>query len=163
MGAGSGLAEGGGDKRAAEEFRVGGEVEGGDFGELLFDEDEGAEVEALDLGAGFHVVAGDGSAEGGDEGLRVVGVVGGGLGVGVRHGWIGADWIVGEGEDFGFEVEADFLGVGCAFGGVGVGAAGAGAVIVGVEAGEAEELFGVGGDVGADEVLLFGEGYGYGG
>ncbi len=43
-----------------------------------------------------------------------------------------------------------------------MGAAGAGAVIVGVEAGEAEELLGVGGDVGADEVLVFGEGYGYG-
>jgi hypothetical protein len=57
-----GLAEGGGEERAAEEFRVAGEVEGGDFGELLFDEDEGAEVEALDFGAGLHVIAGDGSA-----------------------------------------------------------------------------------------------------
>jgi len=53
-----------------------------DFGELLLDQDEGAEVEALDFGAGFHVVAYDGSAEGGDEGLRVYGVVGGGVAVG---------------------------------------------------------------------------------
>jgi hypothetical protein len=35
-------------------------------------------------------------------------------------------------------------------------------VVVGVEGDEVEELLGVGGDVGADEVLLFGEGYGYG-
>ena len=44
-----------------------------------------------------------------------------------------------------------------------MGAAGAAAVVVGVEGGELEELLGVGGDVGADEVLVFGEGYGYGG
>src|SRR5271170_4094044 len=44
-----------------------------------------------------------------------------------------------------------------------MGFAGASAVVLGVEAGEAEELLGVGGDVGADEVLLFGEGYGDGG
>ena len=70
---------------------------------------------------------------------------------------------LGKGSDFGFEVEADACGVGGAGGGVGVGAAGAGAVVVGVEGGEVEELLGVGGDVGADEVFLFGEGYGYGG
>src|SRR5260370_40341446 len=84
--AGSGLAEGGGDQGAAEEFWVAGQVVGGDFGELLFDEDEGGEVEALDFGAGLHVVASDGSAESGDEGLRVDGVVGGGFGVGVGYG-----------------------------------------------------------------------------
>ena len=57
---------------------------------MLFDEDEGAEVEALDFGAGFHVVAGDGSAKSGDEGLRVYGVVGSGFGVlGERRGWTG--------------------------------------------------------------------------
>jgi hypothetical protein len=33
-------------------------------------------------------------------------------------------------------------------------------VVIGVEAREAEELLGVGGDIGTDEVLLFGEGYG---
>ena len=115
------MAQGGGDEGAAEEFRVSGEVVGGDFGELLFDEDEGAEVEALDFGAGFHVIAGDGSAESGDEGLRVDGVVGGGLGVAVGEGWVGcADGVVGEGEDFGFEVEAYGAGVGGAGCGVGV-------------------------------------------
>ena len=79
-----------------------GEVVGGDFGELLFDEEEGAEVEALDFGAGLHVVAGDGSAEGGDEGLRVDGVVGGGLvgsvigGGGPRGRWVtGGFWFRG--------------------------------------------------------------------
>ena len=70
-----------GTKGLLRQFGVAGEVVGGDFGELFFDEDEGAEVEALDFGAGFHVVAGDGSAESGDEGLRVDGVVGGGFGV----------------------------------------------------------------------------------
>ena len=43
-----------------------------------------------------------------------------------------------------------------------MGFAGAGAVLVGVEAGEAEELLDVGGDVGVDELLVRGEGYGYG-
>src|SRR5947199_2819754 len=62
-GAGRSLAKNGGDQGAAEEFWVGGEVVGGDFWELLLDEDEGSEVEALDFGAGLHVVAGDGSAE----------------------------------------------------------------------------------------------------
>ena len=47
-------------------------------------------------------------------------------------------------------------------GGLRVGASGAGAVVVGVEAGEAEELLDVGGDVGADELFVLGEGYGYG-
>ena len=120
----------------------------------------------MDLGAGFQVIAGDGSAEGGDEGLRVDGVVGGGFGVSGGNGQVGDGFywgVVGEGKDFGFEVEADFLGVGGAGCGVGMGAAGAFAVIVGVEGGEVEELLGVGGDVGTDEVLLFGEGYGYGG
>ena len=44
-----------------------------------------------------------------------------------------------------------------------MGVAGAFAVVVGVEGDEVEELLGVGGDVGADEVLVFGEGDGYGG
>jgi len=39
LGIGGGLAEGGGDERASEEFRVAREVVGWDFGELLFDED----------------------------------------------------------------------------------------------------------------------------
>ena len=97
---------------------------------------KGAEVEALDFGAGFHVVAGDGSAESGDEGLRVDGVVGVRLGVFAGDGEVGDgfSWgVVGEGRDFGFEVEADAGGVGGAGSGVGVGAAGAGAVVVGVE------------------------------
>jgi len=111
------------------------------------------------------VIAGNGSAEGGDEGLRVDGVVGGGLGVAAGDGEVGDgfSWrVVGEGEDFGFEVEADACGVGCAGGGVGVGAAGAGAVVVGVEGDEVEELLGVGWDVGADEFFFFREGYGHG-
>ena len=155
------MAERGGDEVAAEAGGGSGEVVGGDFGELLFDEDEGAEVEALDFGAGFHVVAGDGSAEGGDEGLRVEGVVGGGFAVLGEGGWR-AGGVVGEGRDFGFEVEADGAGVGGAGGGFGVGFAGAVGVVVGVEGDEVEELLGVGGDVGADEVFVFGEGYGYG-
>ena len=74
--------------------------------------------------------------------------------------WRGGDVI---GEDLGFEVEADGLtgvGAGC---GVGRGAAGAGAVELGVEAGEAEELFGVGGRVGAGHAFFGGEGNGDGG
>jgi hypothetical protein len=42
-----------------------------------------------------------------------------------------------------------------------LGLAGAVGVVVGVEGGEAEELLDVGGNVGADEVLVFGEGHGY--
>ena len=68
-----------------------------------------------------------------------------------------------EGGDLGFEVEADFCGVGGAGLRVGVGLAGAFAVVVGVEGGEAEELLGVGRDVGVDETLVFSEGYGHGG
>ena len=94
------MAENGGNEGTAEAGWGAGEVVGGDFGELLFDEDEGAEVEALDLGAGLHVVAGDGSAEGGDEGLRVEGVVGGGFVV--ARGFGGA--AVGEGQDFCFQI-----------------------------------------------------------
>ncbi len=48
-------------------------------------------------------------------------------------------------------------------GGVGMGFAGAVGVVVGIEGYEMEELFGVGGNVGADEVFVFSEGYGYGG
>jgi hypothetical protein len=154
------LAEGGGDKLRAQHLGAGGEVIGRDFGELLFGQDEGAEVEALDFGAVFHVVAGDGSGERGDEGLRVDGVVGGGLaGCGGQEL---AGFVVGEREDFGFDVEADFGGVGGALLGMGLRFAGAFAVVVHVEGGEAEELLDVGGDVGADEVLVLGEGYGYG-
>ena len=86
---GEGWRSAAGTRGLLSECGCSGEVVGGDFGELLFDEDEGAEVEALNLGAGLHVVAGDGSAESGDEGLRVDGVVGDGLGVGVGHGWLG--------------------------------------------------------------------------
>lgn len=147
------MAERRGDEGAAEGVGGAGEVVGGDFGELLFDENEGAEVEALDFGAGFHLVAGDGSAEDGDEGLWVHGVVGARFDVFAGDGEArdGFAWgIVGEGCDFGFEVEADACGVGGAGSGVGVSAAGSGAVIVGVEGGELEELFGMGGDVGTD-------------
>ena len=130
---------------------------------MLFDQLEGSEVEALDFDAGFHVVALDGSAECCDEGLWVYGVVVRGLAVGQwQCGYGAAGWVVGEREDFGFDVEADFVcvcGAGCGFG---VRLAGAGAVVVGVEAGEAEELLDVGGDVGVDEVLVHGEGDGYG-
>ena len=126
---------------------------------------EGAEVEALDFGAVVHAVALDGAAEGGDEGLGVDGVVGGGLGFGVWEGESccgSAFGVVGEREDFGFDVEADAGGVGCAGSGFGKGAARAGAVEVGVEVGEVEELLDVRGDVGAGECLVRGEGYGYG-
>ena len=120
---------------------------------MFFDQLEGAEVEALNFGAGLHVIAGDGSAEGGDEGLRVEGVVGGGFVVFGERGWR-AGGIVGEWGDFRFEVEANGVGVGSAGCGVGVGFAGAVGVIVGVEGYEVEELLGVCGDVGADEVLF---------
>jgi hypothetical protein len=43
-----------------------------------------------------------------------------------------------------------------------VGFAGAAGVVIDVESYEVEELFGVGGDVGADEVLLLREGDGNG-
>jgi hypothetical protein len=90
------LTERCGDEVAAEAGGGSGEVVGGDFGELLLDKDEGAEVEALNFGAGFHVVAGDGSTEGGDEGLGIVGVVGGGFGAAVGDGWVGsADGVIG--------------------------------------------------------------------
>ena len=127
---------------------------------LLFDQDQGAEVEALDLGAGLHVIALDGSAEGIDEDLRRDGVIDEGVervgGVGGGLGWE-------QGQDLGFDIEADFGCVGGAGGCVGVGFAGAGAVVVRVESGEAEELFDVGGDVGADELLVLSEGDGDGG
>ena len=60
-----------------------------------------------------------------------------------------AGFIVGEREGFGFDVEADFGGVGGALLGMGLRFAGAFAVVVNVEGGEAEELLDVGGDVGA--------------
>ena len=107
------------------------------------------------------MVASDGSAESGDEDLRLEGVVGGGFVVLGECGWR-AGGIVGEGRDFGFEVEADGAGVGGAGSGVRVGFAWSAGVVVGVEGDEVEELLGVGGNVGADEVLVFGEGYGYG-
>ena len=107
------------------------------------------------------MVAGDGSAEGGDEGLRLEGVVGGGFVV-LGECWRRAGRVVGEGRDFSFEVEADGAGVGGAGCGIRLGFAGAAGVVVDVEGDEVEELLGVGGDVGADEVLVFAEGYGYG-
>src|SRR5277367_612130 len=70
-----GLAEGGGDEGRAQHLGVAGEVVGGDVGELLFDEDEGAEVEALDLRLRLHMVANDCAAEGGHEGLGIDRVV----------------------------------------------------------------------------------------
>ena len=107
------------------------------------------------------MVASDGSAESGDEDLRLEGVVGGGLVVLGECGWR-AGGIVGEGGNLGFEVEADGAGVGGAGGGVGVGLAGAVGVVVGVEGDEVEELLRMSGDVGADEAFVFGEGYGDG-
>jgi hypothetical protein len=105
----------------------------------------------LDLGAGFHVVAGDGAAEGSDEGLGIDGVVAVGLAGGPceRGGQVG--------EDLGFEIEAGFEGIRCASLGVGMGLSGAGGVEVRIEGDEAEELLDVGGDVGADEVLVLRE------
>ena len=162
---GCGLAESGGDERAAEGLGVAGEVEGGDLGELLFDEDQGAEVEALDFGAGLHLVAGDGSAEGRDEDLRVYGVVGHRFDAFAWGGQVrdGFAWrVVGEWENFGLEVEPDLRCVGGPGFGAGMGFAWTLTVVIGVEAREAEELLGIGGDIGTDEVLLFGEGYGDG-
>ena len=152
------LPEGGGDEVGREVCGKLGEVEGGDLGELLFDELEGAEVEGLDVGAGLHVGLGDGGAEGGDEGLGLEGVVGRGLFVAVGFG-VAA---VGEGQDLGLEVEVNVGGVGGASGGVGMGATGAGAVVACVKGGEAEELVGVGGGVGRDHLLFLREGYGDG-
>ncbi len=158
----AGLEGGGGaDEVEGEGLGVVGEVVGGDAGELLLGESQGAEVEALDLGAVLHVVAGDDAAEGGDEGLGIDGVVlqqgGGQVGVGGAGGRLH-----GRGHDLGFEVEADGAGVGGALGGVGGFLAGAGGVVIGVEGDEAEELLDVGGGVGAAEVLLLGEGDGDG-
>src|ERR1700678_3189434 len=70
------LTERGWQEWTAEGFDGLGEIVGGDFRELLLDEDEGTEVEALDLSAALHVVAHDRSAESVDEGLGVGGVVG---------------------------------------------------------------------------------------
>ena len=64
----------GGDHRGGEVGGELGEVDSGDVGELFFDELKGAEVEGLDVGAGFHVGAGDEAAERGDEGLGIDGV-----------------------------------------------------------------------------------------
>jgi len=130
---------------------------------LFFDEDEGAEIEALDLGAGLHVLAEDGVGEGVDEGLGIDGVIFEEVGWGSwgeALGHFGGEVI---GEDLGFEVEADLFGGEGALGGVGVGAAAAGAVVLGVEADEVEELGGVGGDEGAAEAFLAGVGGGDGG
>ena len=157
------MAEGVGDEGGGEELGVFDEVEGGDEGVLLLNEEKGAEVKALDLGAALHVFGGDSSDEGVDEDLGIDGVVLAGV-----AGEVGV--LVGEeleregiGEDLGFEVEADLFGGEGALSGVRVGAAEAGAVELGVEADEHEELGGVGGDVGAAEGLLPGEGDGDGG
>ena len=52
-------------------------VAGWDLRELLLYQLQGAEVEALHLGAAFHVAALDDATEPGDEGLGIDGVVGG--------------------------------------------------------------------------------------
>lgn len=67
---------------------------------------------------------------------------------------------VGKGQDLGFEIEADSGGVG---GSLCCGRMFAVAVEVGVEGGEAEELVRRDWGVGAWEVFVSGEGYGYGG
>jgi len=151
------LTERDGDEVAGEDVGVLDEVEGGDIGVLLFDEDEGAEVEALDVGAGLHAGAGDGAAEGIDEDLRGDGVIFEHFG---REGGVlspGAGWR----QDFGFEIEADAVGGEGSLGGVRVRFAGAGAVVVRVETGEVEELLDVSRDPGADEIFMLCEGYGY--
>ena len=102
--------------------------------------------------------AGDGAAERGDEGLGGEGVIGGGF---VVAGGLGVA-AVGEGQDLGFEVEVDAGGVGSTLRGVGMGVAWAGFVVVGVEGGESEEQIGCDRGVGAGEMLLCGEGDGYG-
>ena len=103
-----------------------GEVVGGNFGELLFDEDEGAEVEALDFGCDsmwLRVMAPQRVV------TKVCGstvwlVVGSAWPLVMR--WVGRAYgVAGEGKDFGFEVEADASRVCGSGGGVGVGFAGA--------------------------------------
>ncbi len=129
---------------------------------LFFYENEGAEVEALDLRAGLHVLREDGAGEGVDEGLRTDGVV---L---VKVG--GSSWWElfrdggGEvfGKDLGLEIKADLFGGERALDGVGVSASGTGAVVIGVEADEVEELGGVGRDVGVTQAFLTGVGGGDG-
>ena len=146
------LAQGRWNEGAGEGAGGSSEIVGGDGRMLLFHENQGAEIEALDFGARLHMGVQDSAAERVDEGLRWGGVVG------HRLGWIGLSSGRGHGrQNLRFQVEASFYSIGRAGGCVRMGLTRAGAVVVRVKISKAEKLLRVGGDVGADESLFFGE------